>query len=58
MIKGTSLMTPRRFNIYIKLFSWNIQYKDKLELNAEIIDQTKDIQDVRNFNLFRKVFYG
>ena len=31
MIKGTGLMTPRRFNIYVKPFSWNIQHKTKLE---------------------------
>ena len=31
MIKGTELMTPRRFNIYIKPFSWNTQHKSKLE---------------------------
>ena len=51
-------MTPRRFNIYIKRLSWNTQQKNKLELNAEIIARIKDIQDVWNFHLFRKVFYG
>ena len=49
-------MTPRRFHIYIKRLSWNTQQKNKLELNAEIIARTKDIQDVWNFHLFRKSF--
>ena len=39
-------MTPRRFNIYLRFLSWNTQHENKLELNAEIIAQTKDIQDV------------
>ena len=51
-------MTPRRFNTSIKPLSWNTQHKDKLELNAEIVAQTKDIQDVWNFHLFREMFYG
>ena len=38
-------MTPRRSNIYMKPFVKQ-QHKIKLELNAEIIAQTKDIQDV------------
>ena len=37
-------MAPRRFNIYIKPLSWNTQHKSKLELSAEIIARTKDIQ--------------
>ena len=45
-------MTPRRFNIYLKLLSWNTQHKNKLELNAEIIARTKGIQDEWNFHLF------
>ena len=52
IIKDIGLMTPRRFNIYIKPLSWNTQHKNKLELNAEIIARTKDIQDVWNFHLF------
>ena len=39
-------MTPRRFNIYLKPLSRNTQHKNKSELNAVIIAQTKDIQDV------------
>ena len=39
-------MTPRRFNIYIKPLWWNTQHKNKLELNADVIARTKDIQDV------------
>ena len=58
MIKEKGLMTPTSFNIYIKHFSWNTQHKNKLELNAEIIARTKDIQDVWNFYLFKKVVYG
>ena len=46
VIKGIGLMTPRRFNIYIKRLSLNTQHKNKLELSAEIIARTKDIQDV------------
>ena len=43
----------------LKPLSWNTQRKNILELNEEIIAQTKDIdQDVWNFYLFRKVFYG
>ena len=38
-------MTPRSFNIYIKPLWRNTQHKNKLELNAEIIARTKDIQD-------------
>ena len=49
-------MTPRRFNIYIKPLWWNTQHKDKLELHADIIARTKDIQDVWNFHLLREVF--
>ena len=44
-------MTPRRLN-------WNTQHKNKLELNVDSIARTQDIQDVWNFHLFRKVFYG
>ena len=52
-------MTPNWFNIYVKPLSWNTQRKNKLELNEEIIARTKDIdQDVWNFYLFKKVFYG
>ena len=50
-IKDIGLMTPKRFNIYIKPLSWNTQHKTRLELNAEIIARTKDIQDVWNFHL-------
>ena len=46
MIKDVGLMTPKRFNIYPKLLSKNTQHNNKLELNAEIIARTKDIQDV------------
>ena len=38
-------MTPIRFNICIKPLSLNTQHKNKLELNAQIIARTKDIQD-------------
>ena len=49
-MKDTGLMTPNRFNIYVKPLSWNTQRKNKLELNEEIIARTKDIdQDVWNF---------
>ena len=57
-MKYAGLMTPERFSIYIKPFSWNTQHKNKLELKAEIMAWTKDIQDVCIFHLFRKVFYG
>ena len=39
-------MTRRRFNIYLRPLSWNTQHENKLELNEEIIAQTKDVQDV------------
>ena len=56
MIKGTGLVTPRRFSIYIKRFSENTQHKNKLELNGEFMARIKDIQDLPNFYLLRKVF--
>ena len=52
IIKEIGSMTPRRFKIYLKPLSWNTQPKNKLKVNAEIIAQTKDIQDVWNFHLF------
>ena len=51
-------MTPRTFNINIWDLFRETQHKNKLKLNAEIIARTQDIQDVWNFHLFRKVFYG
>ena len=45
IIKEIGSMTPRRFKIYLKPLSWNTQPKNKLKVNAEIIAQTKDIQD-------------
>ena len=49
-------MAPRKFNIYIKSFSWNTQHKKNY--NAVIIAQTKNMQHVWNFHLFNKVCYG
>ena len=54
MIKDIGLMTPMLFNINLKPLSLNTQHK----FNAEIIAWTKDFQDVCNFHLLSKVFYG
>ena len=42
----------RGVNVYLKPLLWSTQHKNKLELNAEIIARTKDIQNEWNFHLF------
>ena len=47
MIKGTGLMTPRRFNIYMKPFQFLVKHIAQEQIrNAEIIARTQDIKDV------------